>query len=164
MSMSLEIRDKIILSDIAINCVILYNIEAENVMLFQDLLWARVSWWISPGLEVHWLLHAHLDCQGIWLHFCWPWVNVACFHHSLSFQAEPNPGVGHEEKNNWEITDYRFVYDISRSKTDKEKIFNSKSIKSTPYLFHICWYGCFFRVILMANSKDNVTGGLDYDT
>ena len=85
-------------------------------------------------------------------------MNVACFHYSFSFQAEPNPG---EEKNNWEITDYRFVYDISRSKTDKEKIF---SIKSTPYLFHICSYGCFFRVILMANSKDNVTGGLDYDT
>ena len=88
-------------------------------------------------------------------------ISVPCFHYSFSFQAEPNPGVGHEEKNNWEITDYRFVYDVSRSKTDKEKIF---SIKSTPYLFHICSYGCFFRVILMANSKDNVTGGLDYDT
>ena len=38
MGVLLEIRDKIIFSDIAINSVILYNIKAENVMIFQDLL------------------------------------------------------------------------------------------------------------------------------
>ena len=82
--MPLEIRDKTIFSDIAVNSVILYSIKAENVLLFQDLLWTRVSWWISPGLEVHWLLHAHLDRQGIWLYFCWTWVNVAVFGLDLS--------------------------------------------------------------------------------
>ena len=41
MDMPLEIRDKTIFSDIAVNSVILSNInniKAENVLLFQDLL------------------------------------------------------------------------------------------------------------------------------
>ena len=87
--MPLEIRDKTISSDIAVNSVILYSIKAENVLLFQDLLWTRVSWWISPGLEVHWLLHAHLDRQGIWLYFCWTWVKVAVFGLDLSVFIVP---------------------------------------------------------------------------